>query len=91
MTAFATGKIALGDCDRCGFTFKLKELKFLTIRMKATKIRVCPECFESDHPQFKLGTMKIFDPQALQDPRPADNADRVLTPPVSPTTGDLLY
>ena len=91
MTAYAVGKISLGDCDRCGFTYKLKELKFLTIRMNRTKIRVCPECWEKDHEQYKLGTFPVFDPQAVQDPRPADNSDRVLTPAVSPTSGDFLY
>jgi hypothetical protein len=88
---YASDKIAIGDCDRCGFTLKLKELKFLTVNNKVTKTRVCPSCFESDHPQYQLGKLKVFDPQAVQDPRPADNLDRALTPAVIPTTGDLLY
>ena len=88
---FAAEKKAIGDCDRCGQTFDLKTLKFLTIRMKRTNLRVCPECFEVDHPQYKQGTFKVFDPQALQNPRPANNADRTLTPAVSPTTGNFLY
>jgi hypothetical protein len=89
--SFASEKRAIGDCDRCGLTYPLKELKFVTIRMKKTNIRVCPECFELDHPQFKLGTFKVFDPQALKDPRPADNADRTLIPAATDTQGDLLY
>lgn len=91
MSQFASEKKAIGDCDRCGITWPLKQLKFLTIRMKRTNIRVCPDCYEADHPQYKLGTFKVFDPQALRNPRPAKNDDRTLTPAVSPTTGNFLY
>jgi len=91
MTRYASENKAIGDCDRCGVTRPLKELKFLTIRMKKTNIRVCSDCFEADHPQYKLGTFKVIDPQALQDPRPPDNADRALTPAATNTPGDLLY
>lgn len=89
--AFASEKIAIGNCDRCGFTRPLRTLKTLTIRMKKVNIRVCPECWEPDHPQYKQGTFKVFDPQALKNPRPENNADRVLTPAISPTTGNFLY
>lgn len=91
MTQWASEKISLGDCDRCGLTYPLKTLKFLTIRMKRTNIRVCPACFEADHPQHRLGTFKISDPQALQNSRPPDNADRALTAAPTSTPGDLLY
>jgi len=91
MSQFASEKKAIGDCDRCGITWPLKKLKFLTIRMKRTNIRVCPDCWEADHPQYQLGTFKVFDPQALRNPRPANNDDRTLTPEVSPTTGNFLY
>lgn len=89
--AYASEKRAIGECDRCGLTYPLKELKFLTIRMKRTKLRVCPSCWDPDHPQYKLGTFKISDPQALENPRPANNDDRTLTPAATNTPGDLLY
>lgn len=76
---FASEKRAIGDCDFCGLTYPLKKLKFVTIRMKVTNLRACPDCWSKDHPQHKQGTFKIFDPQALKNPRPADNADRALT------------
>jgi len=85
---FASEKKAIGECDRCGFTLPLKELKFLTIRMKRVPLRVCSECFEADHPQFKQGTFKVFDPQALKNPRPADNVDRTLIPAAPLLTGN---
>lgn len=90
MAQYASERYSLGECDRCGQTFPLKELKFQVIRMKITNLRVCASCLDIDHPQYKLGTLKVFDPQALQDPRPADNADRVLIPPAT-SRGDLLY
>ena len=88
---FASNKIAIGDCDVCGFTRPLKSLKYLVIRMKTTNILACPECWSEDHPQLMLGTFPVFDPQALQNPRPANNDDRTLIPAVFPTPGDLLY
>ena len=77
---WASEGIAVGDCDRCGLTFPLRKLKSLTIRFKKTNLRVCSACFESDHPQYRAGTFKVFDPQAIRSPRPEDNKDRALLP-----------
>ena len=66
---FSSGKFAIAQCDRCGFRFKLSKLKTLVIKTKAVNIRVCPECFEADHPQLKLGMFPISDPQAVRNPR----------------------
>ena len=71
---FATGKIALGICDRCGLTYYLKELRKEIVKGKINNLRVCPSCFDPDHPQLHLGELPIDDPQALRDPRP-DQAD----------------
>lgn len=73
MALFASGKIALGECDVCGFRFKLKELKALTIKQKRTNIMACPQCWTPDQPQLMLGTFKIEDPQALRNPRSDSN------------------
>jgi len=67
---FASGKYAIAECDRCGFRFKLKQLKKLVLKTKNTNIMVCPECYEADHPQLKLGMFPVNDPQALREPRP---------------------
>ena len=67
---FARGKKAIAECDRCGFRYKLKELKSLTIKTKNVNILVCPECFEQDQPQLQLGMFPINDPQAIRNPRP---------------------
>jgi len=67
---FASGKRALALCDRCGQEYKLKTLRELTINENKTNLLVCPECWEPDHPQNKLGRVKVLDPQALRDPRP---------------------
>jgi hypothetical protein len=66
---FSSGKFSIAQCDRCGFRFKLSKLKTLVIKTKAVNIRVCPECFEADHPQLKLGMFPINDPQAVRNPR----------------------
>ena len=66
---FASGKHAISECDRCGFRYKLKELKKLTIKTKQVNIKVCPSCWEPDQPQLQLGMYPVDDPQALRDPR----------------------
>ena len=68
--AFARGKKAIAECDRCGFRYKLKQLKELTIKTKSVNIFVCPTCFEKDQPQLQIGMYPINDPQALRNPRP---------------------
>ncbi len=67
---FAIGKNAIAECDRCGFRYKLKELKKLTIKTKLQNIKVCKTCWEQDHPQLQLGMYPVDDPQALREPRP---------------------
>jgi hypothetical protein len=68
--SFASGKKAIAECDRCGFRYKLKQLKKLTIKTKSTNILVCPTCWEKDQPQLQLGMYPVDDPQALRNPRP---------------------
>jgi len=70
MSTFASGKNAFGFCDRCGFRVKLSLMKKVTINEKRTNIKTCPECWEPDHPQYRIGKVKFDDPQALRDPRP---------------------
>jgi len=70
---FASGKNAISECDRCGFRYKLKELKKLTIKTKQVNIKVCRNCWEPDQPQLQLGMYPVDDPQALREPRP-DNS-----------------
>ena len=67
---FSSGKFAIAQCDRCGFRFKLSQLKRLVIKTKNVNILVCQECFEPDHPQLQLGMYPVNDPQAVRDPRP---------------------
>jgi hypothetical protein len=67
---FASGKKAIAECDRCGFRYKLKQLRKLTIKTKSTNILVCPTCWEPDQPQLQIGMYPVDDPQALRNPRP---------------------
>lgn len=67
---FASGKYAISQCDRCGFRYKLKQLRRLVIKTKNVNILVCPTCWEPDQPQLQLGMYPVDDPQALRDPRP---------------------
>ena len=67
---FASGKNAIAECDRCGFRFKLKELRQLIIKTKQVNILVCQECWEPDQPQLLIGMFPVDDPQAIRNPRP---------------------
>ncbi|MGA0984493.1 MAG: hypothetical protein ACO3ST_07400 [Burkholderiaceae bacterium] len=67
---FASGKFAIAECDRCGFRYKLTQLKTLVIKTKNVKIKVCPQCWEPDQPQLSLGLYPVNDPQAVREPRP---------------------
>ena len=67
---FASGKWAISQCDRCGFRYKLKELKKIVIKTKNINLLVCPTCWEPDQPQLQLGMYPVYDPQALRNPRP---------------------
>lgn len=67
---FASGKFAIAECDRCGFRYKLKQLKQLVIKTKNINILVCPTCWEPDQPQLSLGLYPVNDPQAVRNPRP---------------------
>lgn len=69
MTTFVSEKRAAGLCDRCGQRYKLKDLKFETVKQRRTSLRTCPSCFDEDHPQLMLGTFPVNDPQALRNPR----------------------
>lgn len=70
---FSSAKNSIAECDRCGFRYKLKELKKLTIKTKQVTIKVCPTCWEPDQPQLQLGMYPVDDPQAVREPRP-DNS-----------------
>jgi len=67
---FASGKYAIAECDRCGQRYKLTELKKEVIKTKLFNIKVCPECWDPDHPQLSLGLYPVNDPQAVREPRP---------------------
>ena len=67
---YSSGKYAIAECDRCGQRYKLKELKKEVIKTKLFNIKVCPECWDPDHPQLHLGMYPVSDPQAVREPRP---------------------
>jgi len=67
---FASGKNAISECDRCGFQFKLHELRKEIIKTKNYNLLVCRTCWDPDQPQLQLGMYPVNDPQAVREPRP---------------------
>jgi hypothetical protein len=66
---FASGRIAIAMCDRCGQQFKLKQLRTEIVKQRKYELLVCSECFDPDQPQLMLGTFPVDEPQALRNPR----------------------
>jgi hypothetical protein len=66
---FASGKIAIAMCDRCGFRFKLRTLSELVVKTKKINVLVCQACWDPDQPQLQLGMYPVAYPQALRNPR----------------------
>ena len=60
---FARGTYALGICDRCG-----QQYDYVELQKEWNNLKVCPECFETKHPQLEPITVQ-FEPQALHEPR----------------------
>ena len=46
--AYASAKFAKALCDRCGFEYKLLDLK-----KEWNNLKTCPDCFETKHPQLE--------------------------------------
>lgn len=65
-----SGKFAIGLCDRCSQRYPLGELKWEVVNKERTGQRVCPECFDIDHPQYQLSKIKFGDEFSIPDPRP---------------------
>jgi len=66
--AYATGKYAIAQCDRCSFEYPLRQLK-----KEWNGLKTCPECYEPKHPQLEP-LPHVMDPEALYEPRP--NTDK---------------
>jgi hypothetical protein len=66
---FSSGKNSIAECDRCGFQYKLTELKKEVIKTKTYNLLVCPTCWDPDQPQLQLGMYPVDDPQGVRDPR----------------------
>ena len=67
---FASGKNSIAECDRCGFRFKLKDLRREVVKTKNYELLVCAPCWDPDQPQLQLGMYPVDDPQGVRDPRP---------------------
>ena len=67
---FSSGKNSIAECDRCGFRFKLTNLRREVVKTKNYELLVCGPCWDPDHPQLQLGMYPVDDPQGVRNPRP---------------------
>ena len=78
--AYASGKYAIAQCDRCAFEYPLNQLK-----KEWNGLKTCPECWEPKHPQLEP-LRAVPDAQALRNPRPDPDAGAV-----SVSVGDNIF
>lgn len=62
--AYATGKNAIGECQRCGFVYPYKTLR----RDGYNNLVVCATCYDIKHPAER--PINVSDAQALRRPAP---------------------
>ena len=71
---YANGKIAKGQCMRCGHVVPYKKLSFDDY---VKNLLVCPDCYEDEHPQDKVDTkadaIVLSHPAPLLDDVPVDS------------------
>ena len=67
---FSSGKNSIAECDRCGFRFKLTQLRREVVKTKNYELLVCGPCWDPDQPQLQLGMYPVDDPQGVRNPRP---------------------
>jgi len=61
---YATGKHAIGECQRCGFVYKLSRLR----PDGETNLMVCGACYDIKHPAER--PIDVTDAVALRRPAP---------------------
>ena len=69
MARFTSGKFAPGICDRCGFKYKLLDLK-----EEWTGLLVCDECWDAKDP-LEFPTNFPTDPESVRNPSPDDDVE----------------
>lgn len=69
--AYATGKFAWGECDRCGFHYRLRRL-----HKEWTNLLVCDTCWDYE-PEQVSPIIYQADAEALREPRP--ERDRIVS------------
>jgi hypothetical protein len=67
---WAAGKRAWAICDICGLRCRYLDLREPSIMGHSTGLKVCPTCYDSDHPQNFLPKFIRVDAEALRGARP---------------------
>lgn len=73
-----SGKHTIGLCDRCSQRYALGDLKWEIVNSEQTGRRLCPECWDVDHPQYQLAKVKIGDEFTVRDIRPQNDLEQTI-------------
>jgi hypothetical protein len=73
--SYASGKHAIGICDRTGFQYPKKDLVPQIVNQRPTGLLVSKDVVDEDQPQLQLGKVRTDDPQAIRNPRPDRGLD----------------
>ena len=67
---YAVGKHSRAMCPRCGLVCKYRDLKSEVVAgILIKEQKVCPSCWDKDHPQLRPDKHVVVDGQALRSPR----------------------
>lgn len=87
-----------GTCDRCGWRWPLDQLRPESIRGMKQDNKICPDCWDQDHPQNFLNQRSVVDKMVVEDARPDSSLFKSLfswnpiganTPSISVSVGRL--
>lgn len=62
-------------CPRCGFRYRLAEMREEVYDQRPTGRRVCPECWDEDDPHLALNRLDLNDTGWVRDPLPQPGRD----------------
>jgi len=69
MPSYSHNRKTIGYCDRCSWEYPLSSLSKESVNGKRQSLKVCPSCFDGDHPQNFIGKRGSEDNQALMNSR----------------------
>lgn len=69
-TRFVSDEQIPAICPRCGFRYKLSQMREEIFDQRPTGRRVCPDCWDLDDPHLEIKNIDVTDQGTVRDPLP---------------------